>query len=150
MVILYSLIALIIIAADQIVKIWTMNNVSLGETFGKIPFIADLIYVQNTGAAFSMLSGKVEILGAVSVIFAVGVIVYWIIKKPKHPLLCTSVMMVFAGAVGNAIDRIRCGFVVDYISLSFMDFPVFNMADIYVSVACVLLAFVMLFVYKAK
>ena len=47
MVILYSLIALIIIALDQIVKIWTMNNVSLGETFGKIPFIADLIYMEE-------------------------------------------------------------------------------------------------------
>ena len=150
MVILYSLIALIIIALDQIVKIWTMNNVSLGETFGKIPFIADLIYVQNTGAAFSILSGKVEILGAVSVAFAVAVIVYWIIKKPKHPLLCTSVMMVFAGAVGNAIDRIRCGFVVDYISLSFMDFPVFNIADIAITVGAVLLVIYTIFFDKGK
>ena len=106
MTIIYSLIALAIILADQLVKLWTVNNTALGEVFGKIPFIADFMYVQNTGAAFSILSGKVEILGVISVLFCIGVVVYWLLKKPGHPLLCTSVTMMFAGALGNAIDRI--------------------------------------------
>ncbi len=150
MTIIYSLIALAIILADQLVKLWTVNNTALGEVFGKIPFIADFMYVQNTGAAFSILSGKVEILGVISVLFCIGVVVYWLLKKHGHPLLCTSVTMMFAGALGNAIDRIFRGFVVDYISLAFMDFPVFNIADIAITVGAVLLVVFVMFFDKGK
>ena len=76
--------------------------------------------------------------------------VYWLLKKPGHPLLCTSVTMMFAGALGNAIDRIFRGFVVDYISLAFMDFPVFNIADIAITVGAVLLVVFVMFFDKGK
>ena len=72
---------------------------------------------------------KARILGIVSALFCAAVIAYWIIKKPKHPLLCTSISMIFAGALGNAIDRLARGFVVDYIDVAFINFPVFNIAD---------------------
>ena len=66
-------------------------------------------------------------------------VIYWIKKKPTHPLLCTSITMMFAGAFGNAIDRIFRGFVIDYIQTSFINFPVFNIADIGITVGAILL-----------
>lgn len=150
MTVIYAVIALAIIVFDQLAKLWTVNSGSFGGKFGEIPYIADLVYVKNTGAAFSMFSGKVEILGVISVMFCIGVIVYWILKKPKHPLLCTAVSAMFSGALGNAIDRITRGFVVDYIDVKFMDFPVFNIADIAICVGGVLLVLYVMFFDKGK
>ena len=126
---IWLIISLLIAAADQLVKYLILSNAQIGETVFSLKPIVEITYVQNTGAAFSMLEGKVWILGIVSVLFCAAVIAYWIIKKPKHPLLCTSISMIFAGALGNAIDRLARGFVVDYIDVAFINFPVFNIAD---------------------
>ena len=126
---IWLIISLLIAAADQLVKYLILSNAQIGETVFSLKPIVEITYVQNTGAAFSMLEGKVWILGIVSVLFCAAVIAYWIIKKPKHPLLCTSISMIFAGALGNAIDRLARGFVVDYIDAAFINFPVFNIAD---------------------
>lgn len=139
MLIVCALIALAITAADQIVKLWIQGNIALGEVFFKIPHIAEFVFVKNTGAAFSILSGKVWLLSAVSIIFCIAVVVYMIWKRPKNPLLCTSLALIFSGALGNAIDRIAYGYVVDFINLSFMNFPVFNIADIAITVGAVLI-----------
>ena len=126
---IWLIIALLITAADQLVKYLILSNAQIGETVFSLKPIVEITHVQNTGAAFSMLEGKVWILGIVSALFCAAVIAYWIIKKPKHPLLCTSISMIFAGALGNAIDRLARGFVVDYIDVAFINFPVFNIAD---------------------
>ncbi len=99
----------------------------------------DITYIQNKGAAFSLLSGKLSLLSIISVAFCICAVIYWIKKKPTHPLLCTSITMMFAGAFGNAIDRIFRGFVIDYIQTSFINFPVFNIADIGITVGAILL-----------
>ncbi len=135
----YALIAIVITAADQLIKFWIQGNVALGDTFYTIPRIADFVFVKNTGAAFSILSGKVSVLSVVSAVFCICIIVYFIVKRPKNPLLCTSLALVFSGALGNAIDRIAHGYVVDFISVSFMNFPVFNIADIAITVGAVLI-----------
>ena len=150
MILLYSIIACIIIASDRFVKIWTQANVALGEKFGGIPHIADFVFVKNTGAAFSMFSGKVSVLSAVSVTFCIGVIIYWIVKKPKNPLLCVSLTLLFSGAAGNAIDRIMNGFVVDYIELTFINFPVFNIADIAITLGAALMVLYVIVFDKEK
>ncbi len=126
---IWLIISLLIAGADQLVKHLILTNAQIGETVFSLKPIVEITYVQNTGAAFSMLEGKVWILGIVSALFCAAVVAYWIIKKPKHPLLCTSVSMIFAGALGNAIDRLARGFVVDYIDAAFINFPVFNIAD---------------------
>ncbi len=118
-----------VIISDRAVKSYILNNVSLGENFGSIKYIADFIYVQNTGAAFSILSENTFILSIVSVIFCIAVIIYKIVKKPEHPLLNLTLSLMFSGALGNAIDRISYSFVVDFISIKWFDFPVFNIAD---------------------
>ncbi|MCD8180872.1 MAG: signal peptidase II [Firmicutes bacterium] len=136
---IYLIASLIIILADQAVKYLVVSGMSVGDTAFSILNLFDITYVQNKGAAFSILSGKVSLLSIISVIFCVGVIVYWIKKKPEHPLLKASIMLMFSGALANAIDRIFRGFVVDYIKTAFINFPVFNIADICITVGAALL-----------
>lgn len=143
---IWLIISILIIIADQLVKYFVATGMSVGDTAFSVLNLFDITYVQNQGAAFSILSGKLSILSLISVIFCVGVIVCWIKKKPTHPLLCTALTMMFAGAFGNAIDRIFRGFVVDYIQTTFINFPVFNIADIGITVgAALLVLYVILF-----
>ena len=135
---IWLILSIIIIAADQFAKYLVVSNMSLGDTAFSLGLF-DITYVKNDGAAFSMLSGRMSLLSVISVVFCIAVIVYWIKKKPTHPLLCTSVMMIFSGAFANAIDRIFRGFVVDFIRTTFIDFPVFNIADIAITVGAGLL-----------
>lgn len=131
--------ALLIILADMIVKYFVASGMNVGDTAFSVLNIFDITYVQNRGAAFSLLSGKLSLLSIISVAFCVAVVIWWIKQKPTHPILCTAVTMIFAGAFGNAIDRIFRGFVVDYIRTLFINFPVFNIADIGITVGAVLL-----------
>ena len=131
--------ALLIIIADQTAKYFVASGMNVGDTAFSVLNIFDITYVQNRGAAFSLLSGKLSLLSVISVAFCIGVVIWWIKKKPTHPLLCTAVTMMFAGAFGNAIDRIFRGFVVDFIRTLFIDFPVFNIADIGITVGAALL-----------
>lgn len=136
---IYLIISAAIILADQIAKYFVLSNMSIGDTAFSALNIFDITYVQNKGAAFSMFSGKLSLLSLISVAFCVGAVIYWIKKKPTHPLLCTAIAMMFAGAFANAIDRIFRGFVVDYINLTFISFPVFNIADIAITAGAALI-----------
>lgn len=131
---LYLIITILIIAADQIIKYFIASGMDTSSTAFSVLGIFDVTYVQNRGAAFSVLSGKTVFLGIVSVLFCVVLILFWLRKKPTNRLMCTALTLLLAGAAGNGIDRIFRGFVVDYINLSFMSFPVFNLADIAVTV----------------
>lgn len=136
---LWLIIAVLIIIADQAVKYLVASGMNVGDTAFSILNLFDITYIQNKGAAFSLLSGKLSLLSIISVAFCICAVIYWIKKKPTHPLLCTSITMMFAGAFGNAIDRIFRGFVIDYIQTSFINFPVFNIADIGITVGAILL-----------
>ncbi len=136
---LWLIIALVITAADQLIKYLVVSAVSVGETARSAAGLFSITYVQNEGAAFSILSGRLSLLSFISALFCAGVIIYWIIKRPKHPLMRTSLTMMFAGALGNGIDRIFRGFVVDYINAEFISFPVFNLADVAITVGAALL-----------
>ncbi|MDD6484189.1 MAG: signal peptidase II [Clostridiales bacterium] len=144
--IIYSLIALAITAADFFVKQYILHNAAVGETFGHFTPLFDFTYVQNTGAAFSILSGKMWLLSLISAAFCIAVVVYVIKKRPTNRLLCLSLALVFAGALGNAIDRVCYGFVVDFIQTTFINFAVFNIADMAITIGAVLLiVYVLLF-----
>lgn len=137
--VVWAVTAAAIVLADQLVKRNILTKRAVGEIFGEIPGICDFIYVKNTGAAFSMLSGNTVILTCISVIFAFAVIIFWIWKKPRNIILQLSLALIFAGAVGNGIDRAVYGFVVDFISVKWFDFPVFNIADIAIVVGAILI-----------
>ncbi len=143
---IWLIISVLLIIADQLLKYFVVSGMSVGDTAFSILNIFDITYVRNKGAAFSILSGKMSVLSVISIVFCIAVIVYWIRKKPTHPLICTALTMMFAGAFSNAIDRIFRGFVIDYIHTAFIEFPVFNIADICITVGAVLLAlYVILF-----
>ena len=135
---IWLIIALLITVADQVTKYIVATGMTVGETAASL-VLFDITYVRNEGAAFSMLSGRMSLLSIISVAFCIAVIIWWLKKKPTHPMLCTSATLLFAGALGNAIDRIARGYVVDFIRTTFIDFPIFNVADIAITVGAMLL-----------
>lgn len=149
MYIIYALAALLIIAGDRASKLWIEANVALGETFAHLPLF-DFTYVRNEGAAFSMLSGRMGLLSIVSIVFCLFVIGYFIVKKPKKKLWCTALTFMFAGAFGNAWDRIQYGYVTDFIETTFMNFAIFNIADIAITVGAILMMIQVIFFDKEE
>jgi len=147
---MWLVIAGAIVALDQIAKILVTMFLGRTESVSVIPYLFDFVYVENTGAAFSILSGNTVFLGIVSVLFCIGVLVYWYKNKPTHNLMKTALTLLFAGAFGNAIDRIFRGYVVDFISTSFMEFPVFNIADISIVFGAFLLIVYVMFYEKEE
>ncbi len=148
--ILWGLIAVLIIALDQITKYLVINNIGPNDTVTVIKNVFEFVYVKNTGGAFSILNNATWLLSIVSIIFCIGVVVYFIKVKPKEKNICLALSMMFAGALGNAIDRIFRGFVVDFIKTSFINFPVFNVADIAITVGAVILVAKMVFFDNTK
>lgn len=137
---------LVIFGLDRLVKSHILSSYSAGEVFGQIPYVADFVFVKNTGAAFSMFSKQTDILAIVSVVFIIAILLYRIIKKPKSFLEKLSIVLLLSGALGNAVDRIAYKFVVDFISIKWFEFPVFNIADMAIVIGAVFaVVFVMFF-----
>ena len=111
-----------------------MNSIPVGEHIPFIPYILDLTYVTNTGAAFSIFSGHTWALALVSLVMSVVLALALWKGLFKHPLGKLTLTLLLAGAVGNFIDRAFRGFVVDMFNVLFMRFAVFNVADICVVV----------------
>lgn len=145
---IWILISSTVIALDQIAKYIVEMNVSPTDIYTIIPHIIDFVYVKNTGAAFSIFSNSTRFLGLISVLFCLAVILYWYLKQPKSKMFCLSLSLLFAGAFGNAIDRVFRGYVVDFIEFSFVKFPVFNIADIAITAGAVVLVIYFLFFDK--
>lgn len=132
---LYALLAAALVAADQLVKYLVRTYIPLGESIPFLPHIMDLTYVQNTGAAFSLFQEHTWILTLVSLAASVALAVILAGKRvTRHPLGRSLVAVVLAGAVGNLIDRALLGFVTDMFETTFINFAVFNVADICVVV----------------
>ena len=119
----------VMIAADQLIKVWALKQLSLIESIPLIQGVLHLTYVENRGAAFGMLQGKVGILLVVTGIFLAGMLIAILTGKIKDKFLIWSFSLVIAGGIGNLIDRAFRGFVVDYIDFRLIHFPVFNLAD---------------------
>lgn len=145
---LYALLAAALVAVDQITKLLTRANIPLHESIPFIPGLMDLTYVQNTGAAFSLLNEHTWILTIISAVVSVVVLVALLKKIFTHPLGQTCLALVLAGAVGNLIDRAFFGFVTDMFQTTFMNFAVFNVADICVVVGGIALCVYVLFFYE--
>lgn len=125
--------AVIVVAwllVDQVTKAY-FNGFSVGQTVGSpIPGVVDFTLVHNTGGAWGMLGDATVVLGVVSVVVCVVAVVY-VAALPDNSLLSVvGLSLVVAGGLGNVIDRFALGYVVDFIEPVFIDFPVFNVADI--------------------
>ncbi len=144
---LYTIIALVLLVADQVVKYLVRTGIDLGQSIPFIPHVLDLTYVQNTGAAFSMLAQHTWILILISAIIVVVVAAFVRRGFFQGWLGLTAAMLVMCGGVGNLIDRVLLGYVTDMFQTTFMNFAVFNLADCYITVGVVLLFIYVLFFY---
>lgn len=127
--IIYYVIAAIIVGIDQLVKYLTVQNISLYETVTAIPNVLSFTYHQNSGAAWSILEGQMWFFIIVTLI-VIGVIGYYLHTQGRQNLLFSSALtLLLAGAIGNLIDRVLNQYVVDMFRLEFVQFPIFNVAD---------------------
>lgn len=142
---LYYLLSIFLIVIDQLVKWWVRGNIPLGTAIPFIPYLMDLTYTQNTGAAFSSFSGLTWLLALVSL--GASVVIALLLWKNFFPgvLGKLSLALILAGAVGNLIDRVFLGFVTDMFMTTFINFAVFNVADICVVCGGFLMAVYALF-----
>ena len=129
------------ILLDQVIKI-IMKSKLFNSSILVIPYILKLTYVQNTGAAFGIGSNSTSMFVAVNIVI-IGLITYFIFSKKdeiNRPIL-SALHLIVAGGISNLIDRITRGFVVDYIDISpLIKYPVFNLADIFIVVGCIIIA----------
>ena len=145
----YAILAAALVVLDQVVKYLVRANIPLGGNAPFIPFILDLTYVQNTGAAFSLLRQHTWVLTLTSAV--VVLVMCWLVVKGffKNRLGLFSAALVLAGGMGNLIDRAVFGFVTDMFQTTFMEFAVFNVADCCITVGVPLL-FLYVWVYVGK
>jgi len=147
--ILMVLMAVGIVAADQLTKLWVVDTIALHAQIPAIPGLFNLTYVQNTGAAFSSFEGQQWLFIIVFAVFTLAVIFEFTKKKMGFSTFERwCIVSVYAGGLGNMIDRLRLGYVVDMINLEFMRFPVFNVADCFITCGCVALMVSLVFFNK--
>lgn len=143
---LAAIIAIIAIIADQVSKYFVVQNFELYETKPFIPYLMSLKYTQNRGAAFSILENHRWVYMVFSII-AMALIVYLlVVEYRRHILLNISLAMVLGGGIGNMIDRIRLEYVIDFFQFEFVNFAIFNVADVFITCGTVLLAVYILFI----
>ena len=141
---LLAAVAAVIVVLDQITKALVVANIPLDGYVEAIPGLFHITYIRNTGAAFSMLEGQRIFFFLVTAVFLAGII--WCIVKKVFPKPYFWIFAVIAGgAIGNLIDRVRLGYVVDMIAVDFMNFAIFNVADIFLTCGAVVLVVYALF-----
>lgn len=135
----YLIISAVIVGLDQWTKYLTVENIQLGETKEFISGFLSFTYIRNTGGAWSILEGKMMFFYVMTVV-VVAVLLYMLVKNIKNSKWFTiGLSLILAGALGNFIDRLRLGYVVDMFKTEFINFPIFNVADmaLVIGVACV-------------
>lgn len=130
---------ILIVAFDQITKYFAEKNLADGKIVSFLPGFVQFRYAQNTGMAFSMLSGARWIFVLITIIVCGGVMWFLFSNRAKSLWVYWSLGVVLAGGVGNLIDRARFGYVVDFIEPTFVNFAVFNIADCAVTCGAVVL-----------
>ena len=143
---LWGIFCLGLFLIDRFTKIYMLENL---QPVGEKPVIDGFLqfsFIENRGAAFGILQGRIWFFIILTVVIG-AVIIYFIRKliiKSKYPEIIFSLILILAGAVGNLYDRIAYGFVVDFFELMFVDFAVFNVADIFVVCGAVILVLLLL------
>ena len=143
-----TLAALALLALDQWFKHWITVNLPLGETRAFLPGLVQLRCVHNYGAAWSSFSGQRWLLVAVTTCIVLAVLFVLARRIVRHPLGVAACFLILSGGLGNIIDRVRLGYVVDMFDFLFMDYPVFNVADICVVCGAVLAVVYYLWFYE--
>ena len=148
----YFLLFILLIAVDQGSKLWAKTLLREQGPFSIIPKVLKLQYHENNGAVWGILSGKMSFLILFTLVLML-LLTYLYLKLPtgkKYTPIRLIWIFIMAGAIGNFIDRISLGYVVDFIYFELIDFPIFNFADMCLTVSCALLVVLVLFYYKEK
>ena len=141
---------ILLIVLDQITKLFAIARLKNIDSISLIRGVFELRYLENRGAAFGMMQ-NMKVIFVIIALLMLMFVIFALLKLPdnkRYLPLRIIMILIGAGAVGNLIDRLFRGFVVDFFYFSLIDFPIFNVADIYVSVSCILLVILVLFVYK--
>ena len=142
------ILAAVLLAADQWVKYWAVTHLALGESCPLLPGFVELLRVHNYGAAWSSFSGMRWLLVGVTAVIVAAVAFVLARRIVRHPLGVLACALIISGGLGNIIDRLRLGYVVDMFNLLFMEYPVFNVADIFVVCGAVLGAVYYMWFYE--
>ena len=153
MILIISLIAVVVlIVIDQLIKHWVVTVLMPVGAMDFIKFgdleVLGLTYVQNDGAAFSSFSGAKIFLIVLTLVMIVGLVIFALRDKQKHPFMMLSTAAIVAGGIGNLIDRIRLGYVIDYLDVKLFDFAIFNFADICIVLGAICLVIYVCFIEK--
>ncbi|MBR4778119.1 MAG: signal peptidase II [Lachnospiraceae bacterium] len=134
---------------DQITKYWARRDLA-EEGFSIIKGFFSLKLVSNKGAAWGLFQGRIDILSIISIVVTIFLILFFIRipEDKKYHIIRVLVLCVMAGALGNLVDRFYQGFVTDFLYFELIDFPVFNVADCYITFSMFLFAFLLIFKYK--
>ena len=134
------LIAVAVVLCDQLSKAWITDLLRDGRSLQAVPGLLDLHLVHNTGAAFSLLQGATPVLGLLSLLVVIAVLI-WLWRQQRLPIWQgMAVGLLLGGSLGNGLDRWRLGYVVDFLALVPVDFPIFNPADIAINLAVICFA----------
>ena len=137
---LMALSAVIAVVLDQVTKYLVVANIPLHGYVQAIPGLFHFTYIQNDGAAFSMLRGQQWLFAILFAVLTVAVILeFWKKKMGFTAFERWCIVAIWAGGLGNMIDRVRLGYVVDMVNLEFMEFAVFNVADCFITCGCIAL-----------
>ena len=138
-----------VVVLDQLSKAWVRAALVPGKPVTLIPHVMDLSLVYNTGAAFSMGEGRGVLFVLICAVICAGCCVLVWRERDMPPALLAMLGCVCGGGIGNAIDRVMAGRVTDFFATTFMDFAVFNVADVFITCG-VILAFILWYRWDAK
>ncbi len=142
----------ILIFLDQFTKHMAVVHLKDQESFVIIPKVLELTFLKNRGAAFGILQDQKVffVMIAVMILFVIAYVLFQLPMEKKYMFLQIILVMIASGAAGNMIDRVRNDYVVDFISFVIINFPIFNVADIYVTVSTIVFIILFIFYYKEK
>ena len=140
----------ILIVADQLTQMWAVTQLhNVERVISVIDGVFEFRYAENPGVAFSMLEGQRWIFIPVTLVIG-GIILAMMLRSPlrRYPLFNITCVLILSGAIGNLIDRIAYGYVIDFLYFRLIDFPIFNFADCCVVIGAILLFIFVIFVMK--
>ncbi|MFC6294068.1 signal peptidase II [Lactiplantibacillus daoliensis] len=135
---IYWALMFILVVIDQLIKSVVVRQIALGATKTVVPGLLSLTNLHNNGAAWSILQGKLWFFYLISIV-ALAVMGYLLWRLRTHRLYEFGIVLMIAGTLGNFIDRLRIGYVVDMFQLDFINFPIFNFADSCLTVGVILI-----------
>ena len=144
-------VVIVLVAADQVAKLLIMRHFKTGQSIHVVNDVLDFTYVQNRGAAFGIFSHHRWIFMVLTSLIMVGIVWLWVKEYINHITGRISAVLIMAGGIGNMIDRVRLGYVVDFIDINpLVSFAVFNIADCSVTIGAALLMVYILFYMDEK